>query len=196
MTTYRAMSSRILLLIITVLSFVSVIAGAEERLPFPLPTDSNKLPVRAVVETTKGTMVFEFLRDEAPITVSNFIYLAEKNFYTGLTFHNLVPGFIIQGGDPLKNGMGGPGYTLPPEVSAGPFPRGTVGMARADDEKNPERRSNGSQFFICLGDAPKLRGRYTAFARIVSGMAVIDGLAVGDRITRVHIEVAPRGKKE
>lgn len=164
------------------------VVAQVEKLPFDLPKAPSQLPRTATIETSKGQIVIEFERDDAPITVRNFQYLAEKGFYSGLTFHRYIPGFVIQGGDPNGNGEGGPGYTIPPEHSSAlHHRRGSLGMARRDDKVNPERRSNGSQFYICLADAPHLDGLYTVFAHVVSGIENAEKLRAGDKILSVKI---------
>ncbi|MCC6221130.1 MAG: peptidylprolyl isomerase [Deltaproteobacteria bacterium] len=132
-------------------------------------------------------MEIEFYREEAPITVRNFEYLGKKRFYENLTFHRYVPDFVIQGGDPQGNGKGGPGYGLPPEHSSVlKHRRGTLGMARLPSEVNPERLSNGSQFYICFSLAPHLDGLYTVFAQVISGMENAEKLRQGDKILEVQ----------
>lgn len=129
-----------------------------------------------------GTIKIEFYPQDAPNTVTNFITLAKKGFYDGLTFHRVEPGFVVQGGDPKGNGTGGPGYTVKAEFNKQKHLRGTVAMARAQD---PD--SAGSQFYICLNPAPFLDGKYTVFGRVVSGMEVVDGIKVGDKMKSVRI---------
>ena len=104
----------------------------------------------AVIETTLGTIEFELLDDDAPKTAENFVTLASKGFYAGVIFHRVVPGFVIQGGDPTGTGTGGPGYTFADEPVTMGYARGTVAMANAGPN------TNGSQFFICLADLPQL----------------------------------------
>lgn len=122
-----------------------------------------------------GIMEGELYEDIAPETVKNFESLIQKNFYDGLIFHRVIPGFMIQGGCPQGNGMGGPGYTIKGEFTANGFKndlkhtRGVLSMARAMD---PD--SAGSQFFIMTSDAPHLDGQYAAFGKIISGMDVAD----------------------
>ncbi len=125
---------------------------------------------------TLGEIVLRFFPDVAPNHVSNFVKLAKQGFYNGTTFHRVIPGFMIQGGDPnSKNpdrsthGMGGPGYRIKAEFNSRPHKRGTLSMARAND---PD--SAGSQFFICVADAPFLDWQYTVFGEVVSGMEVVD----------------------
>ncbi|MCD6413153.1 MAG: peptidylprolyl isomerase [Elusimicrobia bacterium] len=155
---------------------------------FSLFSCKHKNPVAEIV-TEKGTIVCELYPKEAPKTVENFIRLSKKGFYGNLTFHRVVPDFVIQGGDPKGNGTGGPGYTLPAEIS--PNLRhiaGALAMARLPDRINPERRSSGSQFYICLKDNFFLDGKYTIFGMVVRGMDVVRKIAVGDRILKINIE--------
>ena len=131
---------------------------------------------KAVIETKFGNIELKFFPDVAPGHVNNFIELAKKGFYDGTTFHRVIPGFMIQGGDPnskdpdkSKHGMGGPGYTIKAEFNEKPHKKGTLSMARA---AHPD--SAGSQFFICVADAPFLNRQYTVFGEVVSGMDVTD----------------------
>jgi len=131
---------------------------------------------KAIIETKFGKIELKFFPDVAPNHVSNFIELAKKGFYDGTTFHRVIPGFMIQGGDPnskdpdkSKHGLGGPGYTVKAEFNNKPHKRGTLSMARS---VNPD--SAGSQFFICVADAPSLDNQYTVFGEVVSGMDVAD----------------------
>ena len=131
---------------------------------------------KAVIETKFGNIELRFFPDVAPNHVNNFIELAKKGFYDGTTFHRVIPGFMIQGGDPnSKNpdksthGMGGPGHTVKAEFNAKPHKRGTLSMARS---ASPD--SAGSQFFICVADAPFLDRQYTVFGEVVSGIEVAD----------------------
>jgi cyclophilin family peptidyl-prolyl cis-trans isomerase len=130
----------------------------------------------AVIETTLGNIELEFLEDKAPGHAKNFKDLANKGFYDGTTFHRVIPGFMIQGGDPnsksadrSQHGMGGPGYTIKAEFNDTPHDRGILSMARSSDPN-----SAGSQFFIVVKDAHFLDNQYTAFGRVVKGMAVAD----------------------
>ncbi|MBN2653931.1 MAG: peptidylprolyl isomerase [Nitrospirae bacterium] len=131
---------------------------------------------KAVIETKFGKLELKFYPDVAPNHVKNFIDLAKKGFYDGTTFHRVIPGFMIQGGDPnSKNpdksmhGTGGPGYTVKAEFNSKQHKRGVLSMARAQD---PD--SAGSQFFICVADSLFLDRQYTAFGEVVSGMDVAD----------------------
>ena len=131
---------------------------------------------KVVIETKFGNMEISFFPEVAPNHVSKFIELAKKGFYDGTTFHRVIPGFMIQGGDPnskspdrSKHGMGGPGYTLKAEFNDKQHKRGILSMARAN---HPD--SAGSQFFICVANAFFLDKQYTAFGQVVSGMEVAD----------------------
>ena len=131
---------------------------------------------KAVIETKFGDITLKFFPDAAPNHVKNFIDLSKKGFYDGTIFHRVVPGFVIQGGDPNTKGpdrstygMGGPGYTLKAEFNSKPHKRGTLSMARSSD---PD--SAGSQFFITVADVPFLDNQYTVFGEVVSGMDVAD----------------------
>jgi len=142
----------------------------------------------AILNTDRGDIVIELYPNVAPKTVENFETLSKKGFYNGLTFHRVEPGFVVQGGDPQGNGMGGPGYDLPAEISpTEKHLRGTVAMARKGDQVNPDRKSSGSQFYICLAPAPFLDQQYTIFGGVVEGMNVVDQIKVGDHIKTVTI---------
>ncbi len=155
----------------------AVAACSEQKPQQIVQKESRKMSEKRAVITTKlGEIELKLLPDVAPGHVQNFIDLAEKGFYDGTTFHRVIPGFMIQGGDPnskdpdkSKHGMGGPGYTIKAEFNATPHKRGVVSMARAG---HPD--SAGSQFFICVADAPFLDRQYTAFGEVVKGMEVAD----------------------
>src|SRR5438094_5739325 len=142
----------------------------------------------AVFETTQGRIAIRLYPDDAPRTVANFRKLIRAGFYDSLTFHRVVPGFVLQGGDPnsrdenpFNDGQGGPGYTLPAEIKR-PHERGAVAMAREPDEANPQRESNGSQFYIALRELPRLDGGYTVFGKVIAGWDAIQKLvALADR---------------
>jgi peptidyl-prolyl cis-trans isomerase B (cyclophilin B) len=133
------------------------------------------------METTKGTIYIELYMDSAPISAGNFIKLVNKGFYDGLTFHRVEPGFVVQGGDPLGNGTGGPGYTIQDEDSGKKHLYGSLGMA-----KTSEPNSAGSQFYICLDKLPQLDGKYDVFGRVIKGMEVVEKIVVGDKMTKVE----------
>ncbi|MEW6073300.1 MAG: peptidylprolyl isomerase [Planctomycetota bacterium] len=134
-------------------------------------TDDLK-DVVAVMETTAGTMRFEFFASKAPRHVKNFVDLAEDGFYDGTIFHRVISGFMIQGGCPKGDGTGGPRHTVKAEFNDVHHARGVLSMARAAD---PD--SAGSQFFICHGEAGFLDGQYTAFGRLTEGEDTLDRIA-------------------
>jgi cyclophilin family peptidyl-prolyl cis-trans isomerase len=138
----------------------------------------------AVIKTDKGAMVIKFYPEAAPEHVENFKKLAKEGFYNGLTFHRVVEGFVIQGGDPDGNGTGGPGYKIPAEIGM-KHTDGAVAMARTN---NPKMESSGSQFYICLGAQPHLDGAYTVFGQVIEGLDVSKKIARGDKMTSVTIE--------
>ena len=128
--------------------------------------------VKARMETSEGSMTFEFLPDKAPGHVDNFVKLSEKGFYDGTVFHRVIAGFMIQGGCPQGDGRGGPGYQIKAEFNDTHHERGVLSMARSSDPN-----SAGSQFFVCHGDAGFLDGQYTAFGRLVEGFETLDKIA-------------------
>jgi cyclophilin family peptidyl-prolyl cis-trans isomerase len=137
---------------------------------------------KAIIQTSKGIIEFSLKSKEAPQTVSNFVYLAEKGFYDGLTFHRVVADFVIQGGDPLGTGQGGPGYEFEDEEVKGDYIEGAVAMA------NSGANTNGSQFFITLTDQTgKLPKQYNLFGQVTKGMEVVKKITVGDTIERTTI---------
>ncbi len=139
----------------------------------------------AVIETEKGVMKAELYRDETPGTVQNFVDLATHNFYDGLTFHRVIPDFVIQGGCPRGDGTGGPGYRIKCETSAPRqyHDRGVMSMAHAG------RDTGGSQFFIChcRENTQHLDGVHTCFGKVIEGLDVIDDIRPGDRMLSVRI---------
>lgn len=163
--------------LIAFMTFFAVSAFAEMKdKKFTKEEIKKMADTKAVIETKFGNIELGFFPDVAPNHVNNFIELAKKGFYDGTTFHRVIPGFMIQGGDPKSkdhnkaaHGTGGPGYTVKAEFSQKPHKRGTLSMARA---ANPD--SAGSQFFICVADAPFLDRQYTVFGEVVSGMDVAD----------------------
>lgn len=150
-------------------------------------TVDAKKEYTGTIETSKGKIVVKLFADKAPLSVTNFIQLAKGGFYDGLTFHRVVPGFVIQGGDPEGTGSGGPGYTVPAEIVA-PHLKGALAWARLGDEVNPQRRSSGSQFYITLEMTEQLDGAYTVFGQTISGQDVVNQIQVGDKIKTIKIE--------
>jgi cyclophilin family peptidyl-prolyl cis-trans isomerase/HEAT repeat protein len=137
--------------------------------------------VTATVVTSKGTFTIEFLPDEAPLTVDNFISLARKGFFNGQTIPRVVPNFVVQAGDPRGDQNGGPGYQIRCEINEVPYDRAAVGMALSGED------TGGSQWFVTHSPQPHLDGGYTVFGRVISGMEVVDNIARGDTIRRVTI---------
>jgi cyclophilin family peptidyl-prolyl cis-trans isomerase len=138
----------------------------------------------AVIVTDKGEFRFELFAEQAPVTVENFIGLAQSDFYDGLIFHRYEPGFVIQGGDPRGDGTGGSGKTIPLETHPDLIhDEGAVGMARSSDPN-----SASSQFYITLAPANFLDGNYAVFGKVISGLDVVKSLRAGDKMVRVSIE--------
>jgi len=141
----------------------------------------------ATISTEKGDIKVELYAEDAPFSVTNFIQLAKAGYYDELTFHRVEPGFVIQGGDPLGNGTGGPGYTVPAEIKRKHL-QGALAWARTGDQVNPERRSSGSQFYITLKATSFLDGAYTVFGQTIEGFEVVEKIQRGDKILKVKIE--------
>jgi peptidyl-prolyl cis-trans isomerase B (cyclophilin B) len=139
----------------------------------------------ATIVTKKGTMKVEFYEKDAPNTVKNFCDLAQKGFYDGTIFHRVIPGFVIQGGDPTGTGRGGPGYKIKCETEGDNqyHDRGVLSMAHAG------RDTGGSQFFICLGRAhtAHLDRKHTCFGKVIEGIDVIDQIQQGDIIEHIKV---------
>jgi cyclophilin family peptidyl-prolyl cis-trans isomerase len=181
---------RALPLVVTLLLATAVTAVGEAAPPAKAPAAIAKKaaakapaaePQVAVLHTVLGDIVIRFEEAAAPKTAANFKKLVSSGFYDSTYFHRVIPGFMIQGGDPnTKNsdpeddGVGGPGYTVPAEIKL-PHLRGSVATARQGDQVNPQKASSGSQFFIDVAPQPSLdRGGYTVFGRVIRGMDVVD----------------------
>ncbi|HWI54076.1 MAG TPA: peptidylprolyl isomerase [Desulfobacteria bacterium] len=136
---------------------------------------------KGVIETEKGKIEIEFFEKDAPNTVANFEKLANSGFYNGLTFHRVIPGFVAQGGCPVGNGTGGPGYTIDCEINPNKHSRGALSMAH----RGPN--TGGCQFFIVLEPAHHLDGVHTVFGTVVNGMDVVDQLVPGDVMNKVQV---------
>jgi len=146
--------------------------------------------ITAVVTTTKGSFTINLLPDEATLNVDNFIQLAKRNYFNGITIHRVVPNFVIQDGDPRGDGNGGPGYQIRCEINEVPYERGAVGMALSGKD------TGGSQWFVTHSPQPHLDGGYTVFGNVVAGMDVVDAIARGDAIRSIVInEAAGRSPK-
>src|SRR5262245_10812126 len=157
-----------------------------------IAVEAQDAPKGAVITMQKGGEIkIEFFPEDAPKTVENFAKLASQGFYDGQFFHRVEPGFVVQAGDPQSKtakpgdaglGAGGPGYKIKAEFNKQKHERGVIAMARTQD---PD--SAGSQFYITLAPAHFLDGKYTVFGKVVSGMNVVDGIKVGDRIASIKI---------
>jgi peptidyl-prolyl cis-trans isomerase B (cyclophilin B) len=145
--------------------------------------------LQAEIHTDKGVMKVSFYEKDAPGTVANFVKLSRAGFYDGLTFHRVIPDFVIQGGCPRGNGSGGPGYTIPCELNGGNqfHDRGVLSMAHAG------RNTGGSQFFICHNrkNTAHLDRQHTCFGRVTEGLEVIDKIRRGDKIEKIIILEEP-----
>ena len=140
---------------------------------------------KAIIYTEKGEMEVDFYTDDAPGTVENFVKLSKKGFYDGLTFHRVIPDFVVQGGCPKGDGTGGPGYKIDCELDGEKqyHERGALSMAHAG------RNTGGSQFFICHSreNTAHLDGNHTVFGKVVNGLDIIDEIEQGDVINKIEI---------
>jgi len=156
--------------------------------------DPNMAAV-AVITTERGTIKFVLMDQKAPLSVANFIKLADKGFYNGLAFHRVEPRMLIQGGDPKGDGTGGPGYSIKGEFTANNVPNdlthiaSAVGMARTQD---PD--SAGSQFYICTVNLHMLDGKYAVFGYVIEGMDVVSSIQKGDKMREIKIEEMAKDK--
>jgi peptidyl-prolyl cis-trans isomerase B (cyclophilin B) len=195
-------SLRILTALALVFVFVSIAHSGPRHRKFTGEEIKNMAETTAVIETEFGDIKLRFFPDIAPNHVNNFIELAGKGFYNGTTFHRVIPGFMIQGGDSnskdpdkSKHGTGSPGYSLKAEFSKKLHKRGILSMARSS---HPD--SAGSQFFICVSDAPYLDGKYTIFGEVFDGMEVADKIVNQPRdrrdnpVKRIEMKVSIIGK--
>ena len=139
---------------------------------------------RATISTNRGDIILDLYPEHAPKTVNNFVSLARDGFYDGLTFHRVIPNFMIQGGDPNGTGTGGPGYRFEDETQGNPLRHetGVISMANAGPN------TNGSQFFITHAPQPHLDGRHTVFGKVVEGQDIVDTVQQGDTMSSVSIE--------
>ncbi len=143
------------------------------------------MAIKGEIQTEKGNMIVEFYEKDAPNTVANFVKLSKEGFYDGLTFHRVIPNFVIQGGCPNGSGTGGPGYKINCELDGDNqyHDRGVLSMAHAG------RNTGGSQFFICHNrqNTAHLDRNHTCFGKVVEGLAVIDDIREGDKILKITI---------
>ena len=150
--------------------------------PPEMQIDSSKT-YRATIETNRGVIELELYAQHAPKTVNNFVFLAGKGFYDGLSFHRVISNFMIQGGDPTGTGGGGPGYMFEDEVAENPLKheKGVISMANAGTN------TNGSQFFITHAPQPHLNRKHTVFGKVAVGQDVVDSIRQGDKMEQVRI---------
>lgn len=156
---------------------------APTTFPTPKMNINTAKKYTAVMDTSKGSMEIELFAKETPITVNNFVTLAQSNYFDGTVFHRIIKDFMIQGGDPTGTGSGGPGYRFDDEKFTGEYRRGTLAMANAGPN------TNGSQFFIVHKDAPQLPKNYVIFGKVTKGLDVLDALATSP------VKVGPSGEE-
>lgn len=135
------------------------------------------------METSKGTIEIELYPQYAPKTVNNFVFLAQEEYYDGVTFHRVISNFVIQGGDPTGTGRGGPGYRFEDEFAGNPLKHGTGFLSMA----NAGPGTNGSQFFITHSPQPHLDGRHTVFGKVTNGQDVVNAIRQGDKMVKVTV---------
>jgi peptidyl-prolyl cis-trans isomerase B (cyclophilin B) len=173
------------LLMVSALLFLGVTACNSDKNTSTMTSDSaavaNGAKVR--IKTVHGDIVYQFYPDKAPNTVKRITTLIKDGFYDGLIFHRVVPGFVIQGGDPTGTGRGGSGKNLKAEFSDLKHVKGSVAMARAADPDSAD-----SQFYIALNATPHLDGKYTIFGMVTEGMEVLDKVSQGDKMLTVTLE--------
>lgn len=163
-------------------SSVGTVKTTNSRIDYERALARSGRSVQAVVTTSKGSFTIELLPSDAPLTVDNFIRLAQRGYFRGITIHRVVPNFVIQDGDPRGDGNGGPGYQIRCEVNQIPYERAAVGMALSGKD------TGGSQWFVTHSRQPHLDGGYTVFGRVVSGMDVVDNIVRGDVIQSISIK--------
>lgn len=189
------------------IAFLIIYCAKKKPLPSDLPQGLPKGQDIAVIETKFGKIYVDLLEDMAPKHSENFKKLIENQFYQETSFHKIIPQVFIMGGDPLSkddnianDGKGGTGYTIPAEISE-KHTAGTLAAARTLGDSNPEKASNGCQFFICLNDLPELDDEYTVFGKVVHGLDVAEKISMESKnafnhpineikmnITLIHIE--------
>jgi cyclophilin family peptidyl-prolyl cis-trans isomerase/HEAT repeat protein len=160
---------------------IGIVQTGHDKLFYQRVAARQNKKITATIHTAKGRIKLELFPQDAPGAVDSFITLARKGFFNNLTFHRVVPNFVIQGGDPRGDGEGGPGYQIRCEINQRPYTRGAVGMALSGKD------TGGSQFFITHSPQPHLDGGYTVFGQVTSGMEVVDRIARGDLIKKVEI---------
>jgi peptidyl-prolyl cis-trans isomerase B (cyclophilin B) len=159
------------------------VAAQQWKNPPAMEIDPAK-SYTATIDTNKGTIILDLYPAHAPKTVNNFVFLARQGFYDGLKFHRVISNFMIQGGDPLGTGTGGPGYKFEDEFKNNPLKHetGVISMANAG------ANTNGSQFFITHSPQPHLNGRHTVFGKVLVGQDVVNAIRQGDVMNKVTIQ--------
>jgi len=168
-------STKKLLIGLAVVIAIAVVVVVITKMP-------EETKTYATIETEKGNLVLELFASDVPMTVNNFVTLAREGFYDGLTFHRVVPGFVVQGGDPNGDGTGGPGYQFDDEFTEHTHVAGALSMA------NSGPNTNGSQFFITYTPQHHLDGHHSVFGQLIEGMDVLERIEQGDVMIRVTIE--------
>jgi peptidyl-prolyl cis-trans isomerase B (cyclophilin B) len=144
--------------------------------------DTEKI-YRVKMDTSKGMIELDLYPEYAPKTVNNFVFLTQQGYYDGVSFHRVIPNFVIQGGDPTGTGAGGPGYKFEDELRQNPLKHETNSLSMANAGPN----TNGSQFFITHSPQPHLDGKHTVFGKVVSGAEVVDAIRQGDKMVKVEV---------
>lgn len=152
------------------------------KTPPAMMIDVKKI-YKVTMETDRGTIELELYPVHAPITVNNFVFLVREGFYDGVSFHRVIPNFVIQGGDPTGTGSGGPGYRFQDETFGNPLKHESKVISMANAGPN----TNGSQFFITHSPQPHLNGRHTVFGKVVAGADVVDAVRQGDKMIKVTV---------
>ena len=177
---------RIVGIILVLVAFLAAsCAGAAPQpktysAPPPMTIDTSK-QYTATIETEKGNLVLELFASDTPVTVNNFVFLAREGFYNGTTFHRVVPGFVVQGGDPTGTGTGTPGYYFADEFTEHTHVNGALSMA------NSGSNTNGCQFFITYAPQHHLDGKHSVFGQLIEGTDVLEKIEQGDTIIRITI---------
>jgi peptidyl-prolyl cis-trans isomerase B (cyclophilin B) len=150
--------------------------------PPKMQIDTEKI-YRVKMDTSKGMIELDLYPEYAPKTVNNFVFLTRQGYYDGVSFHRVIPNFVIQGGDPTGTGSGGPGYKFEDELGQNPLTHETNSLSMANAGPN----TNGSQFFITHSPQPHLDGKHTVFGKVVSGAEVVDAIRQGDKMVKVEV---------
>jgi peptidyl-prolyl cis-trans isomerase B (cyclophilin B) len=158
-------------------------ASKQYKNPPAMEIDPKKT-YSIVMETNKGTIELDLFAQYAPITVNNFVFLTKEGYYDGVSFHRVIPDFVIQGGDPTGTGMGGPGYKFEDELKSNPLKHETGAISMANAGAN----TNGSQFFITHSPQPHLNGKHTVFGKVTKGQDVVNKIQKGDTMVKVTVK--------